>query len=140
MIRLLLAGALTLAVSMQAGTQDAPTLRFTSPTAETYLSGPVLLKVVIDPPGSENLVTDVTFFANGRQVCIAPSTRPECAWDAGAEVREQAIRAVARLKRGGRIVANVHGIGHRRDRAGQRGRDRGRALRQGSAPKSIPPP
>jgi VWFA-related protein len=84
-----------------------PTLRFMSPTAETYLSGAVLLKVVIEPAGAESQIADITFFADGRQVCVTPANRPECSWDAGAEIKEHAIRAVARLRSGGRIVANV---------------------------------
>jgi Ca-activated chloride channel family protein len=87
--------------------QQEPALRFISPTAETYLSGPVLLKVAIEPPALSGQVIDVAFFADGRQVCVAPASRPECAWDAGPNVEEHLIRAVARLRSGGRVIQNV---------------------------------
>lgn len=100
------AAALVCAAPARTATDDA-TLRFVSPTAETYLSGPVLLKVIVEPPGADSQISDVTFFADGRQVCVAPASRPECSWDAGPNVKEHVIRAVARLRAGGRIVANV---------------------------------
>jgi VWFA-related protein len=92
---------------LSAQTLPAPTLRFVSPTADTYLSGPVLLRVVIGGDGGPSLVDDVTFFADGRQVCVVPAASPQCRWDAGPELVAHALRAVARLKSGGRLVANV---------------------------------
>ena len=97
----------TLGLLLHGHTQSAPTLRFVSPTDETYVSGPVLLKVTIDGEAGPSLVEDVTFFADGRQVCVVPGTRPQCGWDAGPQLTEHALRAVARLKSGGRLVANV---------------------------------
>jgi VWFA-related protein len=86
--------------------QPGPALRFISPTAETYVSGPVLLRIEVD--GVElGAIENVTFFADGRQVCVAPGMKPECAWDAGGQLKEHALRAVARLRAGGRLVANV---------------------------------
>lgn len=87
--------------------QGRPTLRFISPTAETYLSGPVLLRIVIEPPSLMSQVLDVTFYADGRQICVAEAVKPECAWDAGPTVEEHLIRAVARLRDGSRVVQNV---------------------------------
>jgi Ca-activated chloride channel family protein len=94
--------------------QTEPTLRFISPTADTYLSGPVLLRVAIEPPTMIREVIDVTFYADGRQICVADGARPECAWDAGPNVEEHLIRAVARLRNGSRIVQNVRtkGLGY----------------------------
>lgn len=97
----------TLGLLLHGHMQSEPTLRFTSPTDETYVSGPVLLKVAIEGEAGPSLVEDVTFFADGRQVCVVPATRPQCGWDAGAELTTHALRAVARLKSGGRLVANV---------------------------------
>ncbi len=88
-------------------TQSALTLRFVSPTDDTYVSGPVLLKVVIDGEAGPSLVEDVTFFADGRQVCVVPAASPQCGWDAGPQLTTHALRAVARLRTGGRLVANV---------------------------------
>ena len=97
----------TLGLLLHAQAQSEPTLRFVSPTDETYVSGPVLLKVAIGGEAGPSLVEDVTFFADGRQVCVVPATRPQCGWDAGPELTTHALRAVARLKSGGRLVANV---------------------------------
>ena len=83
----------------------APALRFVSPTADTYLSGPVTLQLVYEGGASE--ILDVTIFVDGRQVCVAPGDRLACAWDAGATVNPHALRAVARLKAGGRAITNV---------------------------------
>ena len=82
-------------------------IRWVSPTADTYLSGPVLLRVVFAGEGGGTRVEDVTFFANGTQVCVAPGAKAECAWDAGGEVKSHALRAVARLKQGGRLVSAI---------------------------------
>jgi VWFA-related protein len=38
---------------------------------------------------------------------VAPGSRMQCDWDAGSKVEEHALRAVARLKAGGRVVANI---------------------------------
>jgi Ca-activated chloride channel homolog len=96
-----------LAAVLYGQAQSAPTLRFASPTEDTYVSGAAILRVVIGGEGGSALVEDVTFFADGRQVCVVPATTPQCRWDAGPELTTHAIRAVARLKNGGRLVANV---------------------------------
>ena len=98
---------LVLATVLSGQAQSAPTLRFASPTDETYASGLVVLRVVIDGDSAASLIEDVTFFADGRQVCVVPGTTPQCKWDAGPQLTTHAIRAVARLKSGGRLVANV---------------------------------
>ncbi len=87
--------------------QSTQALRFVSPPSGSYVSGPLLLKVVHDGPGGGLAIIDVTFFADGRQVCVAPGSRMECAWDAGSIIAEHALRAVATLRAGGRLVANV---------------------------------
>ena len=96
-----------LAAVLYGRAQSDPTLRFASPTEDTYVSGAAILRVVIGGEGGAALVEDVTFFADGRQVCVVPATTPQCKWDAGPELTTHAIRAVARLKNGGRLVANV---------------------------------
>jgi VWFA-related protein len=82
-------------------------IRWVSPTADTYLSGPVLLRVVFAGEGGGSRVEDVTFFADGKQVCVAPGAKAECSWDAGSELKSHALRAVARLKAGGRLVSSI---------------------------------
>jgi len=106
--RLLCALALLLlVVALRTPAQSEPTLRFASPTEDTYASGLVVLRVVVDGDSAASLIEDVTFFADGRQVCVVPATSPQCRWDAGPELTTHAIRAVARLKSGGRVIANV---------------------------------
>jgi Ca-activated chloride channel family protein len=97
----------TLTFLLRGETQSGPNLRFASPTEDTYVSGAVVLRVVIDGESMSSLVEDVTFFADGRQVCVVPGSTPQCKWDAGPQLTEHAFRAVARLKAGGRLVANV---------------------------------
>ena len=87
--------------------QTEATLRFVSPPPASYVSGVVLLKVAFAGAGGASAIEDVTFFADGKQVCVAPAPRMECEWDAGRTVEEHALRAVARLKAGGRVIANV---------------------------------
>jgi VWFA-related protein len=67
----------------------------------------VLLRIAFVGDGGGSRVEDVTFFADGKQVCVTPGARAECAWDAGNEVTSHALRAVARLKSGGRIVSAI---------------------------------
>lgn len=84
-----------------------PALRIASPADGTYVTGPTRLVAVFDPPAASRRVTQVTFYADTRQVCVI--TRPPfaCDWDAGDEVVEHQIRATATLRGGGRLTANV---------------------------------
>jgi VWFA-related protein len=88
-------------------TQTTTTLRFVSPAPGAYVTGPVLLRVAVEGEGGPSAIEDVTFFADGTQICVAPGSRMQCEWDAGSKVGEHALRAVARLKAGGRLVANI---------------------------------
>ena len=104
---------LTLVGGAVARTQATPTLRFISPPPGVYVTGPVLLKVGFDGDGGGSAIDDVTFFADGKQICVASGARMECEWDAGPTVSEHALRAVARLRTGGRVVANGTDACHR---------------------------
>jgi Ca-activated chloride channel homolog len=87
--------------------QPRPPMRFIAPEEGSYASDRVQLAVQFDQ-AEAHLVTSVTFFANGRQVCVAADVRrPQCEWDAGPEIREHAFRAVATLASGERRVATV---------------------------------
>ncbi|MDP1570128.1 MAG: VWA domain-containing protein [Vicinamibacterales bacterium] len=79
-----------------------------SPTADSYLSGQTRLQAAIVPAPLVSRVTQVRFFANGQQVCnITDTTRLECTWDAGPEIRPHVIRVVAELQGGGRVISSV---------------------------------
>jgi Ca-activated chloride channel family protein len=56
-------------------------------------------------PGAE--VRQITFFADGRVVCVDEQPPFECSWDAGPGVREHSIRATAILASGQRVVQTV---------------------------------
>ena len=86
--------------------QNPGSLRFTAPPPNSYVSGPIALFVTYEGEGGSSAIEDVTFFADGQQIC-APSIRFRCDWDAGRGVQAHAFRAVARLKSGGRVVANL---------------------------------
>jgi Ca-activated chloride channel family protein len=89
---------------------QAPELsvRIVSPGPDTYLSGPVLLKAIVEPPPRAREATRVVFYADGRLVCtIADAARAECPWDAGAEVKEHLVRVVVDLADGNRVVSSM---------------------------------
>ena len=75
-----------------------------SPGADSYVSGPTLLRVRIDP---QEAAASVTFFVDGRQVCALMKPPFECDWDAGPAIGEHQVRAVATLAAGGRMVQTV---------------------------------
>lgn len=83
-------------------------VRIVSPGPETYLSGPVLLKAIVEPPPRAREAERVLFYADGRLVCtVADAARAECPWDAGAEVKEHLVRVVVDLDEGKRLVATA---------------------------------
>lgn len=86
--------------------QKPGVLRFTSPPPGSYVAGPITLAVVYEGEGGSTAIQDVSFFADGRQVC-APALRFSCEWDSGRFVEAHALRAVANLKAGGRVIANL---------------------------------
>jgi len=105
--RFLVAVLFSLASVIALRTQATSTFRFVSPPPGAYVTGPVLVRVAFEGEGGPAAIEDVTFFADGKQICVAPGLRMQCEWDAGSKVEEHALRAVARLKAGGRVVANV---------------------------------
>ncbi len=99
-------------VSMTAGAEDdAPTLRITSPLADTIVTGPTQLEAFVYP---DALVDSVTFFVDGRLVCKAEQPPFRCMWDAGVVVRRHHVRVVCSLTDGRRLVGNMRtkDVGH----------------------------
>ncbi len=82
-------------------------IRIASPTADAYVSGPTRLVAIIEPAASSREVTQLTFFADGRQVCAVVAPPFECDWNAGERLASHQIRAVATLKNGARVVGTV---------------------------------
>lgn len=89
--------------------QDAdPSVAIVSPAAESYVSGTVQLAARIEPAPRVADVTQVLFYVDGRLVCtLMDPRRPECSWDAGADVTEHVVRVVVELKGGGRLVSST---------------------------------
>ena len=95
------------------------------PDADSYLAGPVVLRAVVEPPGA---VAKLTFFVDGREVCVVDGPPFECDWDAGQNVVERQIRVEQRVRgqdragQGERAVVAVDvigmtvGVDHVRDR------------------------
>ena len=82
----------------------APQLKILLPAADAYVSGPTLLRARVDPPDT---VQNVTFFVDGRQLCVLMRPPFDCDWDAGAAVGEHQVRAVATLTGGERLRQTV---------------------------------
>jgi VWFA-related protein len=104
-----IAAALSAVVTAQPPAPAAQ-LKIVSPDNESFVSGPTLLRAMVEPADA---VAAVTFFADGRQVCTLNHPPFECEWDAGAAIAEHQIRAVGSLTPGGRIVSTVRtkGVG-----------------------------
>jgi Ca-activated chloride channel family protein len=100
--------ALGLVVTMTLPSAQAPDLNaqlvILSPGADAFLSGPTLLKARVEPDGR---ASSVVFFVDGRLVCTVAKPPYECDWDAGINVTEHQVRAVANLVGGGRVIQTV---------------------------------
>lgn len=87
------------------GPADAvPGARILSPESDSYMSGPVLLRADADPSSP---VQSVTFYVDGRQVCLIIQRPFECEWDAGTEVAAHQVRALFGLPEGRRVARTV---------------------------------
>jgi Ca-activated chloride channel family protein len=88
---------------------DPPVVSFkiVSPADDSFVTGPVLLRVLVVPPSAASRVAQVSFFVDGRLVCQVPQLPFECEWDAGVGITEHLVRAVATLRDGTRLVENV---------------------------------
>jgi Ca-activated chloride channel family protein len=79
-------------------------LAIMSPPDGSYVSGPILLQARVT---AGSLPRQMTFFADGRSVCTLVGPPFECAWDAGAAIKEHVIRVTATLANGQRVVATA---------------------------------
>jgi Ca-activated chloride channel family protein len=86
--------------------QEAPAGRLTivSPPDGSYVSGPVVIQARMTAGPAPR---QMTFFADGRSVCTLVGPPFECAWDAGAAIKEHVIRVTATLADGQRVVATT---------------------------------
>ena len=102
---LLLAAVSAIRLFAQQTAVDAlQSAKLVSPESDTYATGVITLRAIADEP---SLIKNVTFFVDGRQVCIVTQSPFECEWDAGSEVTAHQIRAVFNLPEGGRTARTV---------------------------------
>lgn len=109
MIRAAMALAMFAAgATMMAPAQTPLQIVIVSPADGSYVSDRLTLEARIEPRERRGDVADVTFFADGRQVCRTTDAQaPTCSWDAGAVIRPHVIRVVAATASGERAVATV---------------------------------
>lgn len=81
--------------------QTPPPLQITSPEADSFVSGPTVLRAIVEPSASP---TRVIFFADGQEVCGVAAPPFECTWNAGESIVSHQIRVVANLASGQRLV------------------------------------
>jgi Ca-activated chloride channel homolog len=86
-------------------------LTITEPTEGGVVSGAVVLRARLTPEVLP--VLRVIFTADGQQVCTRDSPPFDCPWDAGPDVAPHHVRALAILRDGRRLVANVRTKGAR---------------------------
>jgi Ca-activated chloride channel family protein len=91
-------------IAAQAPATSAPIFEIRFPDADTFLTGPVVLRTVVDPPSA---VTRVTFFVDAREICVVVQPPFECDWNAGPDVVERQLRVVATLTSGKRLIRTV---------------------------------
>jgi Ca-activated chloride channel family protein len=102
----IVAAALVAALAAQ---EPAPaSLRILAPADGTVMTGRVRLAASVEPPGATTKVKQVTFYVDGRSVCVddTPATI-ECTWEAGTDVRAHVVRVVADMTDRPRLVASV---------------------------------
>lgn len=89
-----------------AGQREDVTLRIVSPRHDTYVTGAIMLRAIVDPPERADRIREVIFYADGKQICRLERPPYECPWETPG-INEHHVRAVATLTNGRRIVANV---------------------------------
>jgi len=88
-----------------AGQSPDVSLVFVSPEDGGYASGPTPIRIRVEPDGAA--VRGVSLFADGRLVCTREQPPFECQWDAGPNVIEHVLRAVATLGDGRRVARGI---------------------------------
>jgi VWFA-related protein len=84
-----------------------PTVRITYPSEGSHVAGPVRIIAVIEPATALREVRQVSFLADGHQVCTIARPPFECEWYAGERIAEHQFRVVATLRGGERISQTV---------------------------------
>lgn len=88
----------------QAPADPLPSAQITSPERDSYVSGVVWLRATVDEAAP---LTSVTFYVDGRQICVVTSRPFECEWDAGSDVTAHQVRVIFSLPEGARVARTV---------------------------------
>lgn len=108
MMRMSALALIALASGAVGSAQSPLQLQIVSPSEGAYVSDRLTLEARILPRERRREVADVTFFADGRQVCRSTDVEaPKCSWDAGALIKSHTIRVVANTVSGERLVATT---------------------------------
>lgn len=110
----LIASALVVAAVVLTTAQQAAQVRITAPAAGALVSGTTTLSAEIVPAAAAGRVKRFAFSVDGREVCVLTAPPFSCEWDAGGDVVEHLVRAVAWLQDGSRLTQSVHtkGLGY----------------------------
>jgi len=92
-----------------ASAQAEPVVVIVAPEDRSYVAGPTLFRVRVDPPGTE--VKSVSLFVDSRLICTLERPPFECTWDAGPKVLEHGLRAVAVTADGRRPARSIRTSG-----------------------------
>lgn len=101
--------AVCLLVMSSAAQKPAPTVHILTPAVGTYVSGSVMVTAAVE--NAEAPVERMTFFADGRQVCVVENPPFQCEWNAGGQLHEHVFRVVASLRGGQRLAGSVRSKG-----------------------------
>ena len=108
MMRRSLVALIALASGAAGAAQSQLQLQIVSPPDGAYVSDRLTLEARILPRERRREIADVTFFADGKQVCRSTDVdAPRCSWDAGAIIKPHLIRVVANTVSGERLVATT---------------------------------
>ena len=82
----------------------SPALTIVSPREAAFVAGRTPLRARVEPAGE---AISVIFYVDGLQICALSRPPFECEWDAGVQVVEHQVRAVATFTGARHVVGNV---------------------------------
>ena len=88
----------------QSPSAPEPRVAIVSPDANTYLVGAVQLRAEVSPAQG---VASVSFFLDGREVCVISAPPYVCDWDAGRDVKSRQVRLVVTMADAPRITRTL---------------------------------
>lgn len=103
---------------MLAAQPPALSVRFVSPAADAYVTGPVVLTAAVEPPERAGEIVSLTLVADGQTVCTLSTPPWSCEWEAGRDVEAHTLRLVAVTRDGQRLTRALRtkGVGQYADR------------------------